>query len=58
MMTTTALRANTEQGQSPKEVTRTITFKNDEHENFYNEYLQKCRYQDAYHQALGTSSKV
>jgi len=51
-MMNTALRANMEQGQFEKEVTRTITFKNEEHENFYNEYLQKCRYQDAYHQAL------
>lgn len=45
MSTNTALRAN-------KEDTRTITFKNQEHENFYNEYLKKCRYQDVYHKAL------
>lgn len=42
----TALRAKKEA------VAHTITFKNKEHENFYNEYLQKCRYQDAYHKAL------
>jgi len=41
-MTNTALRAKKEK------VTRTITFKNEKHKNFYNEYLQKCRYQDAY----------
>lgn len=44
-MTNTALRAE-------KEVTRTITFKSKEHENFYQKYLQKCRYQDVYHKAL------
>jgi len=32
--------------------TSTITFKNEEHENFYLEYLAKCRYQDVYHKAL------
>lgn len=32
--------------------TRTVTFKSQEHMNFYNEYLQKCRYQDVYHEAL------
>lgn len=32
--------------------THTITFKNQEHENFYKEYLTKCRYQDVYHKAL------
>ena len=31
---------------------RTITFKSKEHEKFYMEYLEKCRYQDVYHQAL------
>lgn len=30
----------------------TIIFKNREHEKFYKEYLQKCRYQDVYHRAL------
>lgn len=45
-MTNTALRVNN------KKVTRTITFKNKEHENFYKTYLPKCRYQDVYHQAL------
>lgn len=30
----------------------TITFKNQEHKDFYMEYLQKCRYQDVYHKAL------
>ena len=31
---------------------RTITFKGKKHEKFYEEYLEKCRYQDVYHQAL------
>ena len=31
---------------------RRITFKNKEHEKFYNTYLSKCRYQDSYHKAL------
>lgn len=31
---------------------RKITFKNKEHEKFYNTYLSKCRYQDSYHKAL------
>ena len=43
---------NTALGAKKKEVTRTIIFKDKEHENFYHEYLQKCRYQDAYHKAL------
>lgn len=46
MMTNTAKRANKEQ------VTRTVTFKNEEHEKFYKMYLPKCRYQDVYHKAL------
>ena len=44
-MKNTALRA----GNSNS---RTITFKNKEHEKFYTEYLEKCRYQDVYHKAL------
>ena len=44
-MTNTALRA----GNSNF---RTITFKGKEHEKFYEEYLEKCRYQDVYHRAL------
>ena len=35
-----------------KEYTCTITFKNQEHKDFYLRYLKKCRYQDVYHQAL------
>ncbi len=31
---------------------RKITFKNKEHEKFYNTYLSKCRYQDTNHKAL------
>lgn len=31
---------------------RKIIFKNKEHEKFYNTYLSKCRYQDAYHKSL------
>ena len=45
MANNTALRAG-------KDTTRTITFKNKEHENFYYTYLPKCRYQDVYHKAL------
>ena len=29
-----------------------IIFKNRQHENFYNEYLEKRRYKDVYHRAL------
>ena len=29
-----------------------IIFKNRQHENFYNEYLEKCRYKDVYHKTL------
>lgn len=46
MMNNTAIRAKKDK------VTYTITFKNEEHKDFYNEYIQKCRYQDAYHKAL------
>lgn len=35
-----------------QEDTCTITFKNQEHKEFYTKYLQKCRYQDEYHKAL------
>ena len=44
-MTNTALRAENSNSF-------TITFKSKEHEKFYMEYLEKCRYQDVYHQAL------
>jgi len=44
-MTSTALRAENSNSC-------TITFKSKEHEKFYMEYLEKCRYQDVYHQAL------
>ena len=46
-----AMAANTAKGAEKKD-TRTITFKNKEHRDFYKEYLQKCRYQDVYHKAL------
>ena len=45
-MTNTATRADKEK------ITRTITFKNQAHEDFYQRYLPKCRYQDVYHKAL------
>ena len=45
MMTGTALGAK-------EKMTRTITFKSKEHEKFYQDYLQKCRYQDVYHKSL------
>lgn len=32
--------------------TRTITFTNQEHEDFYKNYLPECRYQDTHHKAL------
>ena len=44
-MTNTALGAENSNS-------RIITFKSKEHEKFYMEYLEKCRYQDVYHQAL------
>jgi hypothetical protein len=43
---------NTALGAKKKEVTHKITFKNKAHEDFYQEYLLKCRYQDVYHKAL------
>lgn len=46
MNNSTALGAN-----SGKD-TRTVTFKNETHRKFYEEYLAKCRYQDVYHKAL------
>lgn len=44
-MRSTAVRAN-------QKTTCTITFKNKEHEKFYQKYLSKCRYQDVYYKAL------
>lgn len=44
-MTNTAISAK-------EQITHTIIFKNKEHENFFNEYLPLCRYQDVYHRAL------
>ncbi|MDO4337548.1 MAG: DUF6075 family protein [Eubacteriales bacterium] len=44
-MADTATRAS-------KRDSHVIIFKNREHEKFYKEYLQKCRYQDVYHRAL------
>mgnify|MGYP007081456027 CR=1 FL=1 len=38
--------------RAEKNDSRTITFKNKEHEKFYMEYLPRCRYQDEYHKAL------
>lgn len=35
-----------------KKDTRTITFKNQKHQEFFLEYLKKCRYQDECHKAL------
>ena len=46
-----AMAANTAKGAEKKD-TRTITFKNKEHRDFYKEYLQKYGYQDVYHKAL------
>lgn len=40
------MKNNTALGANNEKVTRTITFKNQEHENFYKAYLPKCRYQD------------
>ena len=45
-MTNTATRAKKEK------ITRTVTFKNQAHEDFYQRYLPKCRYQDVYHKTL------
>lgn len=45
------MAANTAAGADKKD-TRTITFKNKKHKEFYLEYLQKCRYRDVYHKAL------
>ncbi|NCB93162.1 MAG: hypothetical protein EOM40_11505 [Clostridia bacterium] len=46
------MEAYTAKGANTKKATRTITFRNKEHEKFYSEYLPKCRYQDVYHKAL------
>jgi len=46
------MKNNTALGANNEKVTRTITFKNQEHENFYKAHLPKCRYQDVYHKAL------
>ena len=35
-----------------EKTTHTITFKSKQHENFYQEYLPKCRYEDVYRKAL------
>ena len=43
---------NTALGAKEEKATHTITFKSEAHKDFYNEYLPKCRYRDAYHQAL------
>lgn len=45
------MAANTAVGAEKKD-TRTITFKNKEHRDFYMDYMPKCRYQDVYHKAL------
>ncbi len=42
-MANTATRANKEKN------TRTVTFKNKEHEKFYQKYLPRCRYQDEWY---------
>lgn len=31
---------------------KNISFKNDSHQEFYEEWIQQCRYQDVYHKAL------
>ena len=45
------MAVNTAKGAENRN-TRTIIFKNEEHERFYKAYLQKCRCQDVYHKAL------
>lgn len=52
-MSNTALGAIIGQAQFEKErITNTITFNSKEHEQFYFEYLPKCRCTDVYHKAL------
>ncbi len=43
---------NTALGAKIEQSAHTVTFKDDKHEKFYLEYLQKCRCQDVYHKAL------
>lgn len=43
---------STAAGARKENVTNTITFISQEHEEFYLEHLLKCRYQDVYHKAL------
>ncbi len=45
------MATNTAVGAEKKD-TRTVTFKNREHRDFYMDYMPKCRYQDVYHKAL------
>ena len=45
------MAAITAKGAGKKD-TRTITFKNREHKDFYKYNLSRCRYQDVYHKAL------
>ena len=43
---------NTAIGAESKKKAHTITFKDEAHEEFYKNYLPKCRYQDVYHKVL------
>lgn len=40
-----------------EKTTHTITFKSKQHENFYQEYLSKDRYQDVILQSIGILSR-
>ncbi|MDD3142208.1 MAG: DUF6075 family protein [Lachnospiraceae bacterium] len=47
----TALRAKSDCEHLGKN-TRKVTFKNQSHHEFYDEYMKECRYDDVYHKAL------
>ena len=51
-MTNTAKSATITPILLTEQKVKSITFKDKEHEKFYNTYLPKCRMQDVYHKAL------
>lgn len=50
-MVNTALRAESECAHLGKNA-HNVTYKNQSHHEFYDRYIQECRYKDAYHKAL------
>ena len=50
-MVNTALRANSGCDHLGKK-SHKVTYKNQSHHEFYDKYIQECRYEDVYHKAL------